>query len=103
MGQIELKKCVYCGETFKFSFNEVKCPFCGNVNHVVEDGFEEKLQEDGSKEQQQLAKEMQQQNRRMNLNLNEMSLDDLQGLMSEEDMVVAKIMRDQGNVLNIGV
>lgn len=43
MGQRELKKCVYCGETFKFSFNEVKCPFCGNVNHVVEDGFEEKL------------------------------------------------------------
>ena len=39
----------------------------------------------------------------MNLNLNEKSLDDLQGLMSEEDMVVAKIMRDQGNVLNIGV
>ena len=70
---------------------------------VESHGFEENLQEDGSKEQQQLAKEMQQQNRRMNLNLNEMSLDDLQGLMSEEDMVVAKIMRDQGNVLNIGV
>ena len=40
---------------------------------------------------------MQQQNRRMNLNLNEMSLDDLQGLMSEEEMLAAKIMRDNGN------
>ncbi len=68
---------------------------------VESHGFEQNLQEDGSKEQQQLAKEMQQQNRRMNLNLNEMTLDDLQGLMSEEDLLVAKIMRDQGNVLNI--
>ncbi|SFP91059.1 hook-length control protein FliK [Lachnospiraceae bacterium XBB1006] len=65
--------------------------------------FEQNLQEDGSKEQQQLQREMQKQNRRMNLNLNEMTLDDLEGLMSEEDMVVAKIMKDNGNTLNIGV
>lgn len=66
-------------------------------------GFEQNLQEDGSKEQQQLAKEMQRENARMNLNLNEMTLDDLQGLMSEEDMVVAKMMRDNGNTMDIGV
>ena len=69
---------------------------------VQSHAFEENLQEDGSKEQEQLAKEMQKQNRRVNVNLNEMTLDDLQGLMSEEDMVIAKMMRDNGNVINIG-
>ncbi|MGN0170129.1 MAG: flagellar hook-length control protein FliK [Lachnospiraceae bacterium] len=69
---------------------------------VQSHAFEENLQEDGSKEQQQLAKEMQKENRRVNVNLNEMTLDDLQGLMSEEDMVIARMMRDNGNVINIG-
>ncbi|MCR4955975.1 MAG: flagellar hook-length control protein FliK [Lachnospiraceae bacterium] len=70
---------------------------------VSSHGFEHNLQQDGSKEQQQLAKEMKQQTKRMNLNLNEMTLEDLQGVMSDEDMIVAKMMKDNGNVLNIGV
>lgn len=65
--------------------------------------FEENLQEDGSKEQEQLRREQEKQNRRNNLNLNEMTLEDLEGLMSEEDMVVAKMMKDNGNVMNVGV
>lgn len=64
--------------------------------------FEQNLQEGGSKEQQQLEKELQEKYQRRDLNLREMSLDDLQGLMSEEDMVVAKMMKDNGNVINIG-
>ena len=65
--------------------------------------FEENLQEDGSKEQEQLRREQEKENRRNNLNLNEMTLEDLEGLMSEEDMVVAKMMKDNGNVMNVGV
>ncbi|MBE5906249.1 MAG: hypothetical protein E7277_05560 [Lachnospiraceae bacterium] len=70
---------------------------------VESHGFEENLQEDGSKEQEQLQREMQKQNRRLNLNLNEMTLEDIEGLMTEEEMVVAKMMKDNGNTLNISV
>ena len=37
--------------------------------------------------------------RRLN-NINMNNLDDLKSLMTEEEMLTAKIMRDQGNTLN---
>ena len=39
----EVRKCVYCGETFKFSFTDSKCPYCGSVNHLIDDDFEDTL------------------------------------------------------------
>ncbi len=68
---------------------------------VESHAFEQNLQEDGSREQEQLAEELKQHNQRRNLNLNELTLDDLSGLMSEEDMIVARMMKDSGNVLDV--
>lgn len=70
---------------------------------VESHAFEQNLSQNQSQEQQRLAEEMREQNshKRMNLNLNEMTLEDLTGLMSEEDLVVAKMMKDNGNTLNI--
>ena len=65
--------------------------------------FEQNLQQDGSREQEQLAKEMQQETQRnlRQINLREVCLNELRGLMSEEDIVVAKMMADNGETLNI--
>ncbi|MBO4214079.1 MAG: flagellar hook-length control protein FliK [Lachnospiraceae bacterium] len=70
---------------------------------VESHAFEQNLQQDGSREQEQLAKEMQQETVRnlRTINLREVGLAELKGLMSEEDIVVAKMMADNGNTLNI--
>lgn len=70
---------------------------------VESHAFEQNLQQDGSREQEQLAKEMQQETARnlRTINLREVGLAELKGLMSEEDIVVAKMMADNGNTLNI--
>lgn len=73
---------------------------------VESHAFEQNLQQQGSREQEQLAQEMQEETKKHfrsinGINLNELDLNGLRGLMSEEDMVVAKMMMDNGNVLNI--
>lgn len=70
---------------------------------VESHAFEQNLQQDGSREQEQLAKEMKKDTARnlRNINLREVGLEELRGLMSEEDIVVAKMMADNGNTLNI--
>jgi flagellar hook-length control protein FliK len=70
---------------------------------VASHAFEQNLQQDGSREQEQLAKEMQQETQKnlRTINLREVGLNELRGLMSEEDIVVAKMMADNGEILNI--
>ena len=60
--------------------------------------FERNL-EAGQQEQGQEQKGQEQSQRRMR-NLNIDQLDDLQGLMTQEEELVAKMMREQGNTLN---
>ena len=60
--------------------------------------FERNL-EDGQKGQQEGQPEQDQRARKMrNLNMNQ--LDDLQGLMTQEEELVVKMMREQGNSVN---
>jgi flagellar hook-length control protein FliK len=70
---------------------------------VESHAFEQNLQQEGSREQEQLAKEMQKETAKnlRSINLREVGLGELRGLMSEEDLVVAKMMADNGNTLNI--
>ena len=62
--------------------------------------FEQNLEQNARQEEQmqQQADESHRQNRR-NLNMSE--LDELSGLMSEEEALVAKIMRDNGNQVDM--
>ena len=54
--------------------------------------FSQQNQEQGQEGQNQRPKKMR------NLNMND--LDDLQGLMTQEEELVTKMMRDQGNTVN---
>ena len=65
------------------------------ASHEFERNLEEN-QKNPSQEQQEA--EMGRQARR-NINLN--SLDDLEGLMSEEESLVARMMSDQGNSVDL--
>ena len=65
------------------------------ASHEFERNLEEN-QKNPSKEQQEA--EMEQASRR-NINLN--SLDELEGLMSEEESLVARMMSDQGNSVDL--
>lgn len=60
--------------------------------------FEKNLEQNAQREKQQGQQEEKQQGRR-NLNLNQ--LDDLSGLMSEEEMLAAKIMQENGNSMDV--
>ncbi len=61
--------------------------------------FEQNLEE-GQQDHNQEAQSQQQQRKGVrNLNLN--SLDELSGLMTEEEQLVAQIMRDNGNTMNV--
>jgi flagellar hook-length control protein FliK len=72
---------------------------------VESHAFEQNLQGEAGKEQEQLMKEQQQENKKhqMNLNLNELTLDDLAGLMSEEEMITVRVMRENGNKIDLTV
>lgn len=72
---------------------------------VESHAFEQNLQGESSNEQEQLMREQQEANRKhqMNLNLNEMTLDDLSGLMSEEEMLTVRMMRENGNKIDLTV
>ena len=67
--------------------------------------FEENLEQDAaSQNERELSEEQQrnsngQQRRTRNIDLN--NLDEMQGLMTEEEELVAKIMRDNGNTVNL--
>ncbi|MCQ2535395.1 MAG: flagellar hook-length control protein FliK [Lachnospiraceae bacterium] len=61
--------------------------------------FEENLDNQFSNEQQQGEQAEQKANARRNINLND--LDSLSGLMSEEEMLVAQMMADEGNTVNL--
>ena len=65
--------------------------------HEFERNLEEGMhhQEEQSRQQQEQASQM---TRRTSIDLN--NLDDLQGLMSEEDKLVAQMMKDHGNSVN---
>ena len=72
---------------------------------VESHAFEHNLQGEQGREQQQLMKEQQEETRRhqKNLNLNEMTLDDLSGLMSEEEMLAVRMMQESGNTMDLTV
>ena len=61
--------------------------------------FERNLEQnarDESRREEQMSKQSSKRNSRINLN----SLDELSGIMSEEDMLIAQMMRDNGNTLD---
>ena len=60
--------------------------------------FEKNLEEGQQEMGQENMQEKQQQRRTRNLNMN--NLDELSGLMTEEEELVAKMMRDNGNSVN---
>lgn len=61
--------------------------------------FEENLEQDAHNQEKQGEEQFKSAfHRRRSINLN--SLDELSGLMSEEDMLVASIMKDNGNTVN---
>ncbi len=67
--------------------------------HEFEQNLEENARGEGAYEGQDEKNGRQNQGRRMrNLNLND--LDGMQGLMTEEEELAARMMRDEGNVLN---
>ncbi len=66
---------------------------------VASHGFERNLEENQKNAARQQQEEEMRKSGRRNLNLN--NLDELEGLMSEEESLVAKIMAEQGNSLNI--
>ena len=70
---------------------------------VESHAFEQNLQGESSKEQEQLMKEQQQDNKKHHMNLNELTLDDLAGLMSEEEMLTVRMMRENGNNIDLTV
>ena len=61
--------------------------------------FEKNLEE-GQQERQQEEAQQESGKRSRNINLNLNQLDELQGLMTEEEQLVAKMMRDHGNTVN---
>ena len=61
--------------------------------------FEENLENQFSGEEKQGEEAERQANVRRNINLND--LDSLSGIMSEEEMLVAQMMADQGNTVNL--
>lgn len=65
---------------------------------VASHEFEKNLEQNAEREKQQGQQEEQRQGRR-NLNLNQ--LDGLSGLMSEEEMLAAKIMQENGNSMDV--
>ncbi len=61
--------------------------------------FERNLEQNAEGEKQQAEQRGSEQRSRRSLNLN--SLDELSGLMSEEEMLAAKIMQDNGNTMDV--
>ena len=62
--------------------------------------FESNLEKDARQQEEQARQQEEQNNRRSrrSINLNDLSdLEGLSGLMSEEETLVAKMMRDNGN------
>lgn len=60
--------------------------------------FEKNLEEDARNEQRRDEQSNQSERRSSRINLN--SMDDLTGLMSEEDILIAQMMKDNGNTLD---
>ena len=60
--------------------------------------FEKNLEEDARNEQRRDEQANQSEKRSSRINLN--SMDDLTGLMSEEDVLIAQMMKDNGNTLD---
>jgi flagellar hook-length control protein FliK len=60
--------------------------------------FEKNLEEDAQNEQRRDEQANQSERRSNRINLN--SMDDLTGLMSEEDILIAQMMKDNGNTLD---
>lgn len=65
---------------------------------VASHEFERNLDQNHSREEQEGARQEELQRRR---NINLSSLDDLSGIMSEEEMLVAQMMRDNGNSVDL--
>ena len=66
---------------------------------VASHEFERNLEQDQKREEQEGERAQKEAGRRRNLNLS--SLDELSGLMSEEEALVAQIMRDNGNSVDM--
>lgn len=62
-------------------------------------GFEKNLEQNQSRDERREEEQNQNMNRRRNINLS--ALDELMGLMSEEEALVAQIMRDNGNSVDL--
>ena len=60
--------------------------------------FERNLEEEAKRDEQRENQGNQSRKRNSRINLN--SLDDLSGLMSDEDLLIAKMMQDNGNSLD---
>lgn len=92
-GQLAVLRTTLEGQGIKVTEVEVTV-----ASHEFEENLEKGNADAGMNEEQQQgerAGEEAQSGRRRNLNLN--NLDELQGLMSEEEMLVAQIMKDNGN------
>lgn len=72
---------------------------------VESHAFEQNLQGNQSGEQQQLMREQQENTRKnhLNLNLNDITPEELSALVSEEEILTAKILRESGNTMDLTV
>ena len=61
--------------------------------------FERNLEQDHSREEQEGNRQEESANRRRNINLS--SLDEISGVMSEEETLVAQMMKDNGNSVDL--
>jgi flagellar hook-length control protein FliK len=66
---------------------------------VASHEFERNLEQNQNQEQQQGQRQQEQNSQRRNINLS--SLDELSGVMTEEEALVAQIMRDNGNSVDL--
>ena len=62
---------------------------------VAAHGFEQNLEQNSKKEEEQAKMQEENLHARRNINMN--SLDELAGVLSEEEVLVAQMMRDHGN------
>jgi flagellar hook-length control protein FliK len=66
---------------------------------VASHEFERNLEQNAKGEEQQGERNQEQNSRRRSISLS--SLDELSGVMSEEEALVAQIMRDNGNTVDL--
>ena len=67
---------------------------------VASHEFEQNLEEN-ARQEEQMREQMQQSGKQTRRSLNLSELDELSGLMTEEEQLVAQIMRDNGNQVDL--